>query len=366
MDDTASLPSAYDVFLVHSGAQKNVQASGMKCAFQRRMGKNTKIFLDKDMENGGGAPVQQMREALSTTRHVVAVISEEFLDTTRSRHPSDELIFAFDRMSWMRKHYPTWRSLWIVFYDTGIEQYKQARRHNPRLPADLLKETVVHFFSERTGGKYGDWETLCDTLCDEIVRHDENAAVGQWHKFLEAHAAFLSFPKPDSLYESKKVPYETTRHDTSNGESGKRARLAGTEKKKPETVEFADRVYAGEDRFEMELFQAEFFRDLAEEETKIEKVFLKFSMDVQADVQCPNLDVVVEDYAPYGWGDPSKPQRGQRFSPTRGMNNVSFLFKAMAETTTITRMVLRLVGAEMKSTKCSISDMKLRVYVRDQ
>ena len=67
----------YDVFLVCSGSERDVEISAM----DDKLGGSLRCFLDAhELSPSGGSPIKVMRFALETCRHSVVVISPSFLE----------------------------------------------------------------------------------------------------------------------------------------------------------------------------------------------------------------------------------------------------------------------------------------------
>lgn len=98
----------FDVFVVHTGAQKN-HAVAMAAFFRAEQGSDAttqqeseafpalRCFIDVGMRAHAVAPTEQMRRALETCRHAVILISAAFLIR---RRPVDECRYAFRRFMW--------------------------------------------------------------------------------------------------------------------------------------------------------------------------------------------------------------------------------------------------------------------------
>ena len=91
--------TVFDTFLIHTGDQKDFEATEMQKILDRG---RFKSFLDRDMQTAHGAPTEQMASALEISRDSVVILSQAFLER---KHPRAELAYAFERMQWIRKHY---------------------------------------------------------------------------------------------------------------------------------------------------------------------------------------------------------------------------------------------------------------------
>lgn len=183
----------YDVFLIHTGAEKAIEADSMQLFFEEH---GLRCFLDDNMDNGDGSPTEQMKNALETCRHAVALVSSSFL---RRSSPTEELKYAFSRMKWIREHYE-WETLWVVLFDLSLTNYDRA--HKTRNLPDIGKEIVV-FEWFKGEGKYKRWRQLCEHVTTSIVKHDiDRAAVEKWKLFLQQWDQHTSrdFPRPAMLY----------------------------------------------------------------------------------------------------------------------------------------------------------------------
>jgi len=182
----------YDLFLVHTGPQKMVEVAGLEECLTSA---GFNCFLDREMRIADGAPSEKMRFALETSRYAVVVISKEFLTKP---DPCAELVYAFQRMQWLRKFY-RWESLWIILYRVTVSEYKVARASSSLNLPDICDQKVLREWSD---GKGYTWPEQCRYLKAEIVEHDNGVAVDRWKKFLKEWDSPKDepFPRAASVY----------------------------------------------------------------------------------------------------------------------------------------------------------------------
>ena len=178
----ASSDLPYDLFLIHTGAQKRNEVATLHDIFSSR---GFRCFFDMEMNPGKGSPRTLMESALESCRHAVVVLSRAFLSSKPARA---ELRYAHKRMQWLRAQGSErrWESLWIVLYDISVDEYSEISRceENLRLPP-LNADIVLMEFASGTG-KYESWPHLCHLLKASIVEHDSNQlAIQRWQTFLE-------------------------------------------------------------------------------------------------------------------------------------------------------------------------------------
>lgn len=187
----------YDVFLIHTGHQKQLEVATAKDIFALS---GFECFFDYNMVTSEGSPTEMMRFALETCRHSIVFLSTAFL---KRNDPVAELIFAFKRMLWLRKS-GYWESLWVVLVDLSLSDYKKTVKSDPRLHelANLDLGADITCF-EWSGGssRFGTWPNLCNIVKAGIVEHDNDDAISKWEKFLENwDERGSSFPPSSSLY----------------------------------------------------------------------------------------------------------------------------------------------------------------------
>uniref|UniRef100_A0A7S2VCQ7 TIR domain-containing protein n=1 Tax=Entomoneis paludosa TaxID=265537 RepID=A0A7S2VCQ7_9STRA len=200
-DEQPPISSLYDVFLIHTGKEKLSEVATMKHMLEQQ---KFRCFLDSETIAKPKHPQQTMECALESCRHAVAIISRAFL--TKSS-PCAELHYAFDRMKWLRSR-KLWDSLWIVFYDLTVDDYKTVRKaHGQRLPP-LYQEIQCYEFAL---GKapFTNWPVLCERVIADMMRTDtEEGAKGEWKICMKLGGAdgIFGFPRPNHIY-------SMTRHD---------------------------------------------------------------------------------------------------------------------------------------------------------
>jgi TPR repeat protein/serine/threonine protein kinase len=181
----------FDVFLIHTGAEKSTYASTTKYIFESC---GLQCFLDRDcIRNGNGPPPRQMTLSLETCRYAVVFISKAFLER---KDPCDELVYASSRMQWLRDNC-YWESLWIVLLDISLEEYNDVRREKrPSLPA-IGKQNRLYLFNS----VYMDPPNLAHILKKDLVDHDkEKNTIDKWRHFLDDWQQHKDFPRGDRLY----------------------------------------------------------------------------------------------------------------------------------------------------------------------
>ena len=197
----ASLPNPnrpYDVFLLHAGENK-YETAGNLVEYLNMAG--FECFLDKEMRQGRGAPTHQMRWALETCRHVVVLISHDFV---LKKHPCAELDYAFKRAEWFQSRY-NWRSLQIILYQMTVEEYSDARKDSERpnhlAPLPLLeKSQVMKEFGIK--GQKQTFPEFSKALVEEMITHDNETAGTDWKSFLQSFSILCDagFPRANHLY----------------------------------------------------------------------------------------------------------------------------------------------------------------------
>lgn len=184
----------YDVFLVHAGPERPVVVDSMYKILEEKNPTKLKCFLDeKSLNHQDYSPNTAMQLALETCRHSVVVISKDFL---LSRHPRNELTYAFSRRQWIRQQPFHWESLWIILYNITIDDYKQAMLDNPRLP-DICSEVECFEFEKK---KYQGWTALAEEVKNNILQQDGCDGKKKWEQFLQSRS-LISFPRADEVYE---------------------------------------------------------------------------------------------------------------------------------------------------------------------
>lgn len=165
-----------------------------------------RCFFDFIMEPGSLlTPTEYMRLAFRTARHVVVVLSTEFLHKVR---PCSELVYSCQRSGFLLDRF-RWKSVWVVCYNLSIDQYKETFSLNKTLShLGLSLPALGTMFTtyDYTSGWYGMWMELCNAVKADIVAHDRNRkAIDKWTEFLRAHdrngiPLYPNFPMPDFLY----------------------------------------------------------------------------------------------------------------------------------------------------------------------
>lgn len=186
-----------DIFLIHTGAQKLVEVDTMEDIFTSS---GFQCFFDYDMEPSRRSPVDTMKFALESCRHSVVVLSKAFM--TR-RAPCAELMYAFQRMEWLRRH-GMWESLWIILYDISVPEYYAAFRE-ALFPLPDIGSGIVLLEYAAGKGKFARWSHLCHSLKAHIVKVDREHAIDQWRKLLTDWESLeeREFPKADTVYPLK-------------------------------------------------------------------------------------------------------------------------------------------------------------------
>lgn len=183
----------YDIFFIHASEDRPDRVYTMAEVFRQ---KGFECFIDQDMKAKDGSPTVTMAEALETSRHAVALISHAFL---RKPPPCTELIYAYERMEWLRNH-KQWESLWIVLHDLSVDEYKEVRSST----GDKLPEIHRHvelFQYDQGKGKYVSLIEVCNELTSQIREHDEENAKSKWAGFLESWPNLDNFPCAASIYD---------------------------------------------------------------------------------------------------------------------------------------------------------------------
>ena len=166
-------PCSFDVFLIHTGAQKRMAVDTLGYILQSYDDDDDgdeghfRCFLDMEMNHSDGAPSKQVEEALETCRFAVAVISKDFLERN---HPQKELRYTFERMRWIRKHFG-WESLWVIMYNFEISEYDDVRLalDLPQIGKDIV---LYEWLDNGVAGRYSRWSELCCELANSMKRHD--------------------------------------------------------------------------------------------------------------------------------------------------------------------------------------------------
>ena len=190
----------YDVFLAHTGAQKQVEVDALN-NYLSPMG--FRCFFDAELEAAGGSPVEHMRFALKTSRHIMVVISEAFMER---KDPCRELEYAVQRMRWMRKK-GLWHSVWIILYDVSVGEFNDLKKTSDYLQhlGDTTAELTVFEWSKEKEGKLL-WGAFVNNIKEKIMKEDNRAdgAVAQWPAFLHKYAARTldGFPDTHCVYGS--------------------------------------------------------------------------------------------------------------------------------------------------------------------
>ena len=190
----------YDVAIVHTGegGQKATLADPMQVILEEG---GFRVFLDADMHAGAVlTPPDQMRLALRTSRHIVVILSTEFLGET---DPCSELLFSFERMEFIRRQYE-WQSLWVVCFNLSIKQFNKLRQTNTTLAnrqlPNLASNTTMYEF---TTGRYGRFTELCLAVKTDLIAQDHNQkATEKWINFLQEFDDLpeRGFPAADWIY----------------------------------------------------------------------------------------------------------------------------------------------------------------------
>lgn len=182
----------YDVFLVHSGEQKMVEAATMKAIMSSGC---LECFLDAETFFVPGPTIKEIQSALETCRHAVAVVSRSFLSR---RVPWNELLYSCERDRWVRKRYQKWETLWIVLYDLSVSEFQEACASSggpvPNISSNDVR--LIEWSRQNT------WVELCLKVKNEILRQDESATE-QWADFLDnwkQSKTAEDFPRADWVY----------------------------------------------------------------------------------------------------------------------------------------------------------------------
>lgn len=187
-----------DVFIVHTGTQKRTEVSSMKTQFSER---DLDTFVDMDMKHGN--PQTEMEDSLELSRHIVVVLSREFL---KKPHPLAELQYAHKRMKWLRsKTSSRWESLWVVLYDLSVDDLKLCLR-NKKLSLPPLDNDLVLIEYANGMGAYPTWDRLVDEVAERILKQDGDGALEQWYRFLEDWDGwcFRGYPRASNLYKGNR------------------------------------------------------------------------------------------------------------------------------------------------------------------
>lgn len=185
------LKDQYDIFIVHSGSEKREFVDCMKTFLEA---KGFRCFVDSHEIDHQSSPVKQMQICLETSRHVLVVLSSEFL---QRRAPQSELKYAYNRHKWLQKQPFRWFSIWVVLYDLTIDDYKQACESDPSLP-HLGKNVTCFEYNER----YKRCVELSKHVSSDIAQQDKDKgqANRKWSKFLKKSQVDTTFPRADVVY----------------------------------------------------------------------------------------------------------------------------------------------------------------------
>ena len=93
--------------------------------------------------------------------------------------------------------------LFVILYEITVEEYKQAREVDTRLP-DLPSCVTVEEFSLSKRCKYFTWSDLYHSVKADMVENDkEHGAVDKWRVYLEDWARGKlgdGFPRANEVY----------------------------------------------------------------------------------------------------------------------------------------------------------------------
>ncbi len=195
-----SLNSPFDVFLIHTGAQKALAVTSMKHMFESR---GFRTFVDKeDIAFPKGRLVKQMQVALETCRYAVAIISREFMEKDDS---CDELQYACRRMKWIREMHQ-WESLYIVLFDLSVEEFEKLRKEKCPTLLKLSKEIRMRLFDEGRG-VFDTFPHLSNAVKADLYNIDtEEGGIEKWISFLQEWSKNReknSVLRADSLYSTR-------------------------------------------------------------------------------------------------------------------------------------------------------------------
>lgn len=186
-----------DVFIAFSGDEQRFNGvAAMKKSFAggnlETEERNLDSFVDVEMPNSVVGPRDTMRYHLETCRHFVVIVCSRFL---QRNDPCDELVYAFERMQWIRLQPYRWQSLSVVLYGVSLSEYKAARKRNSRLP-DLGNEVKLEEFP----AKSVTWERLCNKLKEQIIAEDNQNGIQGWEEYL---MQWPRVPRPSYVYSSE-------------------------------------------------------------------------------------------------------------------------------------------------------------------
>lgn len=152
-----------------------------------------RCFLDEQDIGYGQDPSRAMSLALQTCRHIIVVISPDFL---HSKDPLNELRYALKRQEWIQKQLFAWISVWVVLKDVSIKQYSAA------VSTDLLLRSLCSKVRCFEFNKFPEgWVSLTDKVRNCMVQQDQgDSCKDNWKKFLRVSANDPTFPSTSDLY----------------------------------------------------------------------------------------------------------------------------------------------------------------------